>query len=78
MVLDTNIPEAHSTDVTSLKATKLCKNLLLSGSANGEVKIWELNDATCVKTIRNSSGWVYKFIVFEREQNPEIEKILEN
>lgn len=66
MILDTNISEAHSTDITALKASKLCKNILFSGSANGEVKIWELEDATCVKTIKNSSGWVYKFIVFER------------
>ena len=67
MVLDTNFAEAHSTDVTALKASKLCKNVLFSGSANGEIKIWDLEDAACMKTIKNSSGWVYKFIIFERK-----------
>lgn len=66
MILDTNIPEAHSTDVTSLKASKICKDILFSGSANGDIKIWELQDYTCVKTIKNISGWIYKIIVFER------------
>jgi len=42
MVLDTNIPDAHSTDITALKSSKLCFGLLFSGSANGEIKIWEL------------------------------------
>jgi WD40 repeat protein len=66
MILDTNISDAHSTDVTALKPSKLCKTILFSGSANGDVKIWELQDSTCIKTIKNSSGWVYKFIIFER------------
>ncbi|KAL4433185.1 hypothetical protein ABPG74_010880 [Tetrahymena malaccensis] len=78
MILDTNIPEAHNTDVTSLKASKTCKDILFSGSANGDIKIWELQDSTCIKTIKNSSGWIYKFILFERPQNPESDKLQDN
>lgn len=42
MILDTNIPEAHASDVTALKASKTCKDILFSGAANGDIKIWEL------------------------------------
>lgn len=77
MILDTDIRDAHSADITSIKSSKFCTGILFSGSANGEIKIWELEDSTCLKTIKNTSGWIYKFIIFERPQNLETEKILE-
>ena len=77
MILDTDIRDAHSTDITAIKSLKHCKDILLSGSANGEIKIWELEDSTCIQTIKNVSGWIYKFIMFERPQNLETERTLE-
>jgi WD40 repeat protein len=66
MVLDLNIQDAHNNDVTALKACTEHPDLLISGAANGHIKIWEINDGTCLKTMKNYSGWVYKLIIFER------------
>lgn len=66
LALDTNIPDAHTTDVTALKASLHYPDLLLSGAANGEIKIWEVNEGTLLKSVKNYSGWVYRFVIFER------------
>jgi len=66
LALDTNIPDAHTTDVTALKSSVLYPDLLLSGAANGEIKIWEVNEGTLLKSMKNYSGWVYRIVLFER------------
>ena len=66
LMLDTNIPDAHTTDITALKASGFYPEILISGSTNGEIKIWEINDGTLLKSMKNYSGWVYKLIIFER------------
>jgi len=64
--VDNSIENAHSTDVTALKACLTYDNILISGSANGEIKIWDVILGKVLKTLRNSSGWVFNIITFER------------
>lgn len=41
--LETNIPDAHSMDITALRASQLYSYILLSGSSSGEIKVWDLS-----------------------------------
>lgn len=66
LYLDVNIPDAHRADVTALRACQEYPEVLISGSASGEIKMWDVNEGRALRTIKNYNGWVYKIISFER------------
>eukprot|EP00825_Cyclidium_porcatum_P039298 TRINITY_DN472_c0_g1_i5.p1 TRINITY_DN472_c0_g1~~TRINITY_DN472_c0_g1_i5.p1 ORF type:complete len:323 (+),score=65.40 TRINITY_DN472_c0_g1_i5:59-1027(+) len=66
LILDLNIPEAHKSDVTALRSCQEYPEILISGSASGEIKLWDINEGKVIKSFKNYSGWVYKIICFEK------------
>lgn len=64
--MDLHLENAHLSDVTALKASSTYDNILISGAADGEIKIWDVVLGKPLKIIRNLSGWVFNILTFER------------
>lgn len=61
-----SLDNAHSSDVTALKACMTYDNILISGAANGDIKIWDIVIGRPLRYMRNNSGWIFNIITFER------------
>ena len=66
LTLDASIENAHSCDVTALRACASYDNILISGSAIGDIKIWDILLNKPLRHLKNTSGWVFGIITFER------------
>lgn len=41
-------------------------NILISGAANGDIKIWDIVIGRPLRYMKNNSGWIFNIITFER------------
>ncbi|KAL4429414.1 hypothetical protein ABPG74_021001 [Tetrahymena malaccensis] len=64
--LELSLDNAHTTDVTALKACINYDTILISGAANGDIKIWDTVLGKPLKLFRNNSGWIFNIITLER------------
>ena len=58
MILGKNSEEAHKDAIMSLSWCHLHRGLLLSGSADGTVKLWNLQAGNCAQTFKHHRGKV--------------------
>ena len=59
--LNSHIKNAHNSDISYLKSSPNNSNILISGSAQGEIKIWEIfPNGNLLKVFKNFNGWVYQ------------------
>lgn len=52
--------------MTALRACVTYDNILISGGANGDIKIWDILLGKALRSIKNTSGWVFGIITLER------------
>lgn len=71
--LSLSINDAHSTEITALGSSP---SILFSMSSTGELKLWDLNDGSLYRTIKNYNGWGFKIMYFYSKIEDEIEQSL--
>lgn len=54
--------DAHPTEITALNCTPQPNATLLSTCSTGELKIWDAQDGSHLRTIKNYCGWGYKIM----------------
>lgn len=52
--------------MTALRGCASYDNILISGGANGDIKIWDIVLGKSLRSIKNVSGWIFGIITFER------------
>jgi WD40 repeat protein len=65
--LDLSLEAAHSTDITALKLSSRNSSVLISASATGEIKLWDISEGVLVRTFKDHSGLVYKIIIIDKQ-----------